>query len=204
MKKRPIRILISLMAATILCAICVILYAQGNTKLFDGRNEFNPNDSYIIDGAYWEISIGDKRIEWSKEVNIPHDAGYIGVYRQTMSTFLMEYSLHPFSYGQRNLFDIPNPANKYLAIYIRSSTFKIDSFLFLHGDRTIGTLGAYSEAEIDKSTIHYDGSLDPAIFNETDHKFAQLGTGSDKKYSCIVLKLSSTADFDKIQMVLLP
>ena len=202
MKKR-LR-LISLMAVTILCAICVILYAQGNKELFDGKNEFNPNDSYIIDGAYWEISIGEKHIEWGNEVNIPHDAGYIGLYRQTMSTFLMEYSLHPFSYGQRNLFDIPNPANKYLAIYIRSSTFKIDSFLFLRGDQIIGTLGAYSEAEVDNSTINFDGSLDPAIFNETDHKFAQLGTGSDKKYSCIVVKFSTEAEFNKIQIVVLP
>lgn len=197
-------ILFSLTAAAILCAICAILYAQGNNELFDGRNEFNPNDSYVLDGAYWEISIGDKRIEWGNDVKIPHDAGYIGLYRQTMSTFLMEYSLHPFAYGQRNIFEIPNPANKYLAIYIRSSTFKIDSFLFIKGDRIIGSLGAYSEAKLDESTINFNGSLDPAIFTETDHKFAQLGTGSDTKYSCIVVELSSEADFDKIQMVVLP
>ena len=56
----------------------------------------------------------------------------------------------------------------------------------------------------DNSTIHFDGSLDPAIFNETDHKFAQLGTGSDKKYSCIVVKFSTEAEFNKIQIVVLP
>ena len=204
MKKRSRIIFIILITILILSALFCILYIQGDKKLFNGKNEFNPKDSYIIDGAYWEISIGDKRIEWGNGVNIPHDAGYIGLFRQTMPTFLMEYSLHPFSYGQRNIFDVPSPANKYLALYIRSSTFKLDSFLFLKGNHIIGSLGAYPDAELDKSTINYDGSIEPKIFTETDHNFAQLGTGSDNKYSCIVLKFSREADFEKIQMVLLP
>ena len=204
MKKRLGIIVIILVTVIILSALCCILYVQGEKKLFDGKNEFNPKDSYVIDGEYWEISIGEKSIEWGNGINIPHDAGYIGLFRQTMPTFLIEYSLHPFYYGQRNLIDVPPLANKYMALYIRSSTFKLDSFLFLKGNLIIGSLGAYPDAELDKSTVNINGSIDPEIFIETDHKFAQLGTGSDKKYSCIVLIFSHEADFDKIQMVLLP
>jgi hypothetical protein len=146
----------------------------------------------------------DKSIEWGNAVNIPHDAGYIGLFRQTMPTFLMEYSINVFSYGQRNTFTVLTPANKYIAIYIRSSTFKLDSFFFLKENRIIGSLGAYPEAEFDKSTINYDCSIDPEIFKETDHHFAQLVTGSDNKYSCIVLIMSREENYDEIQMILLP
>ena len=68
----------------------------------------------------------------------------------------------------------------------------------------IGTLGAYAEAEIDPSTNIGLNLLKPEIFEETDHIFSQLGTGSDSKFSCIVIKLSQKADFSQIQMVILP
>jgi hypothetical protein len=204
MKKRFLYIILILLTLLILGAIWCTKSAEGNKKLFDGRNEFNEKSSYIIDGAYWEVSFGNSQIEWGNNIVIPHDAGYIGLFRQTMSTFLMEYSINPFSYGQRNTFKVPDPANKYMAIYIRSATFKLDSFMFLKDNSIVGTLGAYSEAVLDKSTTNYDSTIDVKIYEETDRKFAQLGTGSDTIYSCIVYKFSKNADFDKIQMVILP
>ena len=204
MKKRYIFIVLVLMTLIILVAIWYTKSAEGDKKLFDGRNEFNENSSYIIDQAYWEVSFGDNSIEWGKNIVIPHDAGYIGLFRQTMSTFLIEYSLNAFAYGQRNTFNVPAPANKYMAIYIRASTFKVDSFIYLKDNNIIGTLGAYPEAELDRSTTNYDSSIDAEIYKEIDHKFAQIGTGSDTVYSCIVYKFSENADFDEIQMVILP
>jgi hypothetical protein len=65
-------------------------------------------------------------------------------------------------------------------------------------------LGAYSEAELDGSTTNYNGPVDSEFYRETDHKFAQLGTGSDDIYSRIVYKFSKRAEFDTIQMVILP
>jgi hypothetical protein len=192
------------MTVLILGAIWCTKSANREKKLFDGKNEFKENSSYIVDVAYWEVSFGDRSIEWGNNIVIPHDAGYIGVFRQTMPTFLIEYALNAFSYGQRNIFNVPAPANKYMAIYIRSSTFKIDSFIFLKDNSIIGTLGSYPEAELDRSTTNYNSSIDAEIYKETDHKFAQLGTGSDDIYSCIVDKFSEKADFDKIQMVILP
>jgi hypothetical protein len=55
-----------------------------------------------------------------------------------------------------------------------------------------------------ESTVNYDSSIDADTYKEPDHNFAQLGTGSDRIYSCIVYKFSKNADFDKIQMVILP
>ena len=204
MENRYMLIFLVLMAGIILGAIGCTKSAKGNKKLFDGKNEFNANSSYIIDGAYWEVSFGESTIEWGNNTVIPHDAGYIGLFRQTMPTFLMEYSLNAFSYGQRNTFSVPAPANKYMAIYIRSSTFKLDSFIYLKDNSKIGSLDAYPEAELDRSTTNYDSSIDAEIYKETDHIFAQLGTGSDNIYSCIVYRFSEKADFDKIQMVVLP
>ena len=204
MENRYMLIFLVLMAVIILGALGCTKSAKGNKKLFDGKNEFNANSSYIIDGAYWEVSFGDSSIEWGNNIVIPHDAGYIGLFRQTLPTFLMEYSLHAFSYGQRNTFNVPAPANKYMAIYIRSSTFKLDSFIYLKDNSKVGSLGAYPEAELDGSTTNYDSSIDAEVYMETDHNFAQLGTGSDDIYSCIVYKFSEKADFDTIQMVILP
>jgi len=204
MEKRYILIFPILIAVLILGAIGCTKSAGEEKNLFDGKNEFNPNSSYIIDGAYWEISFGDSSIEWGNNIVIPHDAGYSGLFRQTMPAFLMQYSLHAFSYGQRITFNVPDPANKYMAIYIRSSTFKLDSFIYLKNNHIIGTLGTYPEAELDGSTTNYDSSIDAEIYRETDHNFVQLGTGSDDIYSCIVYKFSEKADFDTIQMVILP
>ncbi len=204
MKKRVIFIVLVLVTLIILGAIWCTKSAEGNKNLFDGKNEFNANSSYIIDGAYWEVSFGDSSITWGNNIVIPHDAGYVGLFRQTMPTFLMEYSINAFSYGQRNTFSVPSPANKYMAIYIRSSTFKLDSFIYLKDNIIVGSLGAYPEAEVDGSTTNYDNSIDAEIYKEIDHKFAQLGTGSDDIYSCIVYKFSEKADFDTIQMVILP
>ena len=204
MKKRFFLIFLILMIVIILGAIWRTKSTEGNKKLFDGKNEFNANSSYIIDGAYWEVSFGDSSIEWGNNIVIPHDAGYVGLFRQTMPTFLMEYSINAFSYGQRNTFSVPAPANKYMAIYIRSSTFKLDSFIFLKDNSIVGSLGTYPEAALDGSTTNYDSSINAEIYKETDHNFAQLGTGSDDIYSCIVYKFSEKADFDTIQMVILP
>ena len=203
-KNRYMLIVLVLMTVIVLGAKWCTKSAEGDKKLFDGKNEFNANSSYIIDGAYWEVSFGESSIEWGNNIVIPHDAGYIGLFRQTMPTFLMEYSLNAFSYGQRITFSVPTPANKYMAIYIRSSTFKLDSFIFLKDNSKIGSLGAYPEAELDRSTTNYDSSIDAEIYKETDHIFAQLGTGSDNIYSCIVYRFTEKADFDKIQMVILP
>ncbi len=115
------------MIVLIVGAGCSSRSAEGDRQYFDGKNEFSENGSYVIDGAYWEISFGDNNIDWGNDVSIPHDAGYIGLFRQTMFTFLKEYTLNAFAYGQRNTFSVPDPANKYMAIYIRSATFKLDS-----------------------------------------------------------------------------
>ena len=204
MQKQYIFIVLVFVIVLILGAIWCTKSAEGDKKLFDGKNEFDANSTYIIDGAYWEVSFGDNSIEWGNNIVIPHDAGYIGLFRQTMLTFLMEYSLHAFSYGQRITFNVPAPANKYMAIYIRSSTFKLDSFIYLKDNSIIGSLGAYPEAELDRSTTNYDSLIDAEIYKETDHNFAQLGTGSDDIHYCIVYKFSVKADFDTIQMVILP
>jgi hypothetical protein len=183
---------------------CSSRSAEGDRQYFDGKNEFSENGSYVIDGAYWEISFGDNNIDWGNDVSIPRDAGYVGLFRQTMFTFLKEYTLNAFAYGQRNTFSVPDPANKYMAIYIRSSTFKLDSLKFLKNGTVIGTLGAYPEAELAESTINYDSSIDADVYKEPDHNFAQLGTGSDSTSSCIVYRFSTDADFDEIEMIIVP
>jgi hypothetical protein len=130
-EKRYIVLILGVITVIILEAIWCIKSVEGNQNLFDGKNEFNSNRSYILDGAYWELSFGDRSIEWGKNIIIPHDAGYVGLFRQTMPTFLLEYSINAFSYGQRIVFRVPAPANKYMAISIRSSTFKLDTFIYL-------------------------------------------------------------------------
>ncbi len=195
---------LALVIVLIVGAGCSSRSAEGDRQYFDGKNEFSENGSYVIDGAYWEISFGDNNIDWGSDVSIPHDAGYIGLFRQTMLTFLKEYTLNALAYGQRNTFSVPDPANKYMAIYIRSSTFKLDSLKFLENGTVIGTLGAYPEAELAESTSNYDSSIDAGVYKEPDHNYAQLGTGSDSTSSCIVYKFSANADFDEIQMIIVP
>ncbi|NQU29175.1 MAG: hypothetical protein HQ525_00755 [Anaerolineae bacterium] len=204
LKRRFTYTLFILVLVLLVGAGCSSNSAERDHQFFEGENEFSESASYIVDGAYWEISFGDKNIDWGNDISIPNDAGYIGLFRQTMPIFLKGYGLNLLSYGQVNTFSVPNPADKYMAIYIRSSTFKIDSFKFIKNDKVIGTLGAYPEAELAESTTNYDSSIDADIYKEPDHNFAQLGTGSDSIDSCIVYKFSKDADFDEIQMVIVP
>jgi hypothetical protein len=55
-----------------------------------------------------------------------------------------------------------------------------------------------------ESTTNYDSSIDADVYEEPDHNFAQLGTGSDSAFSCIVYRFSTDADFDEIEMIIVP